>query len=425
VGPLGAVPPWQVGLATTVLAAVLLWSVTGRLRLRPETRSASTTLFACGALLAQTVTEGVDGRATLLLAAAAAGASGGRWHRRRTVLAALACLAAVAVAPVVAVGLLVLLGSMALTRDLAARLHPGLRRLVGWSAIAAGAGFAALLGRLGAAVPEPVTVPPTVVAALAAGAVLVGGVLGARLSWVRPPAGAVVALAACLALPGAGPAAVLPVTAGIAVLGAVLVEEHRRLFARPVLVGATIVGVVVAAGLLPVVTAAPPSPPGVQPAALPVPRPAARARPVAFAIPDLGVAGPLGELGRAENGELLAPDDPGLAGWYAEGVIPGDVGPAVIGGHVDSRRGPGVFFALRSLGPGAVVTVSLSDGRDLRFTVTDVREVPKAQFPTGEVYAPTPRPELRLITCGGRFDRAERSYVDNVVVNAVVTDGDK
>ena len=295
-----------------------------------------------------------------------------------------------------------------------------------------------MLGRLGAAAPEPLTVPATVVAALLAGAVLVGGVLWTRLPWVRPPVGAVGALAACLCLPGAGPAAVLPVTAGIAVLGAVLVEEYRRLFARPVLVAATIAGIVVTAGLLPgllpMVSRRPParSPthevlPAADrssPQARAGPGPAAaRVRPVAIAIPALHVDGPLGELSQADNGELLAPDDPGLAGWYTGGVVPGDVGPAVIGGHVDSRRGPGVFFALRSLDPGDVVEVTMSDGRVVRFAVTRVREVPKAQFPTASVYAPTPRPELRLITCGGRFDRAARSYVDNVVVEAVVTDG--
>jgi sortase (surface protein transpeptidase) len=94
----------------------------------------------------------------------------------------------------------------------------------------------------------------------------------------------------------------------------------------------------------------------------------------------------------------------------------------VIGGHVDSRKGPGVFFALRSLEPGDAVRVTRSDGRVVRFSVTSVREVSKAQFPTEAVYAPTARPELRLITCGGRFDRAARNYVDNVVVDAVVSD---
>ena len=432
--PLGAPPSWQVGLAATALAAVLLWSVTGRLRLRPETRAASTALCACGALLSDATSDGVDGRATLLLAAAAVGASPGRHRRWCEWLALLACLAAVAVAPVVGVGLLVLLGVMGLTRDLGARLPAWLRTVGGWAAIGAGAALAAVLvrpgglgylGHVGAAEPvPPVAVPTPVLAVLAAAAVLVGGLLWARQPWVRPPAGAIVALAACLALPGVGYAAVLPVTAGVAVLGAVLVEEYRGVFARPVLVAATMAGVVVTAGLLPVVGPIDPAS-TVRPAAeltAGQPDPAGAVRPVSITIPRLAVAGPLGELSQADNGELLAPDDPNLAGWYVEGVVPGDVGPAVIGGHVDSRRGPGVFHGLQSLRPGDAVEVGRSDGRVAAFVVTRVREVAKARFPTAAVYAATPRPELRLITCGGRFDRTARSYTGNVVVEAVETD---
>lgn len=430
----GTTVPWQVGLATTVLAGVLLWSVTGRLRLRPETRAASTALFASGALLADAGTDGVDGRATLLLTVAALGASAGSRHRQRERVAAIACLGAVAVAPVLAVGLFVLLGAMALTRDVGARLPAAVRRTGGWASIAAGAGIAALLGGLAPVVlsPEPATVPGPLVAALAAAAVLVGGLLWGRQPWVRPPVATVAALAACLALPGFGPAAVLPVTAGVAVLGAVLVEEYRGLFARPVLVAATMGVVVVTGGLLPLLVSEPVAPPTVRPAAERLPPPAEAAapaenpapgvRPVSISIPTLSVAGPLGELSQADNGELLAPDDPGLAGWYTAGVVPGDVGPAVIGGHVDSRRGPGVFVALRSLRRGDVVEIERSDGRTVAFAVTRVREVPKAQFPTAAVYAATPQPELRLITCGGRFDRGARSYTGNVVVEAVAVE---
>jgi hypothetical protein len=420
---LGSSPPWPIGLAATVLAGVLLWVVSGRLRLRPETRAASTALFACGALLTEATTDGVDGRATLLLTAAAVLASAGH---RRSLLAALAGLAAAVVAPVVGVGLLVLLGVMALTRDLGARLPPRSRRAAGGTLVVAGGGLGALLGRAGAAVAEPATVSPAVVATLAAATVLVGGVLWTRLPWIRPPVGAVGALAACLCLPGVGPEAVLPVTAGIAVLGAVLVEEYRRLFARPVLVVATMAGVVATVGVLSALAVPQPDPAAqVQPAAeLTQPEPAARARPVSIEIPALHVSGPLGDLTQAGNGELLAPDDPGLAGWYAAGVVPGDVGPAVVGGHVDSRSGPGVFFRLGSLQPDDVVGITLSDGHVVRFAVTDVREVPKTQFPTEAVYAPTPRPELRLVTCGGRFDRSARTYVDNVVVEAVLTESD-
>ncbi len=113
---------------------------------------------------------------------------------------------------------------------------------------------------------------------------------------------------------------------------------------------------------------------------------------VSIAIPSLDLSGPLDELGVADDGELLAPDDPARAGWYAGGVVPGDLGPAIIGGHVDSRRGPGVFFALRSLRPGDVVEITRSDGRVARFAVSRVQQVAKDRFPTAAVYGPTPGP---------------------------------
>jgi hypothetical protein len=409
-------PPWWLGLSTTVVAGVLLWSVTGRLRLHPETRSAATATFACGALLIQLGSDGVDGRATLLLAAGGMLAAAGQ---RCSALGALACAGAVALAPVVSVGLLVLFGIMALTGDLAKRLPTTARRVAGGLAI--GAAVVVAGGQIRPAAPA---VPLHVAAPLLAAGLLVSGVLWLRLPWVRPAAAAVGALAACLALPGAGTGAALPVTAGVAVLAAVLAEERRRLFAHPDLVAAAMGGVVALALLVP--TAGPPEPMAADPVpdragAVPAPPPApvpSAVRPVALAIPALGVSGPLSELTVAGNGELLAPADPGLAGWYSDGVVPGDVGPAVIGGHVDSRRGPGVFFKLRSVRPGDAVEVTRSDGQIARFAVTGVREVSKEQFPTGTVYAPTPRPELRLITCGGPFDWTVRSYTENLLVEA-------
>jgi hypothetical protein len=148
---------------------------------------------------------------------------------------------------------------------------------------------------------------------------------------------------------------------------------------------------------------------------------AAPVRPVAVSIPALSVAGPLEDLvADPTTGELAAPADPSRAGWYAAGVVPGEQGPAVIGGHVDSRHGPGVFFRLRSLRQGDLIDVTRSDGRIARFSVLAVALYPKDKFPTDAVYGPTSGPELRLVTCGGTFDRSARSYDDNVVVDAAL-----
>jgi Sortase domain len=90
----------------------------------------------------------------------------------------------------------------------------------------------------------------------------------------------------------------------------------------------------------------------------------------------------------------------------------------VIAGHVDSRTGPAVFYRLRELRPGQAVLVERADGTRLRFVVEQARSYPKASFPTGDVFGPVPSAALRLITCGGDFDRARGSYRDNLVVFA-------
>jgi sortase (surface protein transpeptidase) len=147
--------------------------------------------------------------------------------------------------------------------------------------------------------------------------------------------------------------------------------------------------------------------------------PAAHVRPLSVTIPAIGVTSSLVPLALRPTGELAAPADFGRAGWYAEGPTPGDPGPAVIAGHVDSRAGPAVFFRLRELQVGDVVEVRRSDGTAARFSVTGMERYPKAHFPTQRVHGPTPDRALRLITCGGSFDYAMRSYRDNVVVYAV------
>jgi hypothetical protein len=140
--------------------------------------------------------------------------------------------------------------------------------------------------------------------------------------------------------------------------------------------------------------------------------------PVRVQVPSVGIDSGLARLGLDAAGALVPPADFGQAGWLAESAAPGDVGPAVLAGHVDSSGGPAVFYRLRETAVGDDVLVGRGDGTTARFTVTRVDRYPKADFPTAEVYGPTPDAELRLITCGGDFDHSRRSYVDNVVVYA-------
>jgi hypothetical protein len=118
------------------------------------------------------------------------------------------------------------------------------------------------------------------------------------------------------------------------------------------------------------------------------------------------------------DGALVPPKGFDRAGWYAEGTAPGDVGPAVIAGHVDSQAGPAVFYRLRELIAGDTIEV-VRGGTVLRFTVTRTAWYRKSAFPTEQVYGPTPDRQLRLITCGGVFNHKLRSYRDNLVVYAV------
>lgn len=148
--------------------------------------------------------------------------------------------------------------------------------------------------------------------------------------------------------------------------------------------------------------------------------PAAAVRPTRLHIPSLGVRSDLVDLILNAAGTLEPPASPAVPGWFTGAAIPGEPGPAVLAGHVDSRTGPGVFFALKDLRVGAEVVVERSDGRTARYRVVEVLVVAKADFPTARVYGPTPVPELRLITCGGDFDRRTGRYLGNVVVSAVL-----
>ncbi len=149
---------------------------------------------------------------------------------------------------------------------------------------------------------------------------------------------------------------------------------------------------------------APPSP------AVPV------APPVSLTIPEIGVRTSLIHLGITRQGTLQVPSSTSVAGWYTGSPRPGEIGSSVIAGHIDSYRGPGVFFRLIDLRPGNLVYVRRADGSLVMFTVTAVHMYAKSHFPTAEVYGPAPDAELNLITCGGTFDDATHNYLSNVVV---------
>jgi hypothetical protein len=143
------------------------------------------------------------------------------------------------------------------------------------------------------------------------------------------------------------------------------------------------------------------------------------ARPVRIEIPSIGVDAPIVPLGLNRDRTLEVPTDFGDAGWWTGGPRPGERGPAVIAGHVDSYTGPAVFFRIGELRPHATIVVVRRDGSRARFAVLGSERYPKARFPTARVYGATRAATLRLITCSGTFDRASGHYLDNTVVYAV------
>jgi sortase (surface protein transpeptidase) len=152
-------------------------------------------------------------------------------------------------------------------------------------------------------------------------------------------------------------------------------------------------------------------------AAAPDSSPAAAApAPVSLTIPAIGVRSKLITLGITAKGTLQVPTSTSVAGWYTGSPRPGEIGSSVIAGHIDSYLGPGIFYRLREMRPGERIYVRRANGTLAVFSVYAVRQYPKDHFPTGKVYGPAPDAELHLITCGGTFDYATRSYLSNTVV---------
>ncbi|MFF4258464.1 class F sortase [Streptomyces sp. NPDC001663] len=157
----------------------------------------------------------------------------------------------------------------------------------------------------------------------------------------------------------------------------------------------------------------------------PAARPLGDALPQRIDIPDLGVQAPVVARGLDAQGAVDPPpfDQAGIVGWYAAGVRPGAAGAALMVGHVDTETRPAVFYKLSVLRPGERIRVARDDGKVADFTVDDVQVLTRDRFDARQAYAQreSGRAELRLITCGGTFDRASRTYTANVIVSAYLT----
>jgi sortase (surface protein transpeptidase) len=143
---------------------------------------------------------------------------------------------------------------------------------------------------------------------------------------------------------------------------------------------------------------------------------APRSTPTELQIPAIGLAVSLSTLGLSPDGTVQVPTDIQQPGWFRLGPSPGQIGSAVILGHVDSDQGPAVFFKLRSLVAGDLITVNLADGNTAQFKVTSVAMYLKSNFPDQAVYGSRGVSELQLVTCAGAFDTQTGHYLSNIVV---------
>ncbi len=144
--------------------------------------------------------------------------------------------------------------------------------------------------------------------------------------------------------------------------------------------------------------------------------------PARLSISAIGVDVELVDLQRDADGVLIPPAGLLEAGWYSGSVVPGDLGPSVIAGHVDDTETAGIFAHLQDLHAGDLIQTTLSDGSQVSFVVDDIQDVAKAAFPTEAVYGATPTPQLRLITCNGPYDFGIHHYSNNLVVFASMVD---
>ncbi|WP_431931589.1 class F sortase [Nonomuraea jabiensis] len=171
---------------------------------------------------------------------------------------------------------------------------------------------------------------------------------------------------------------------------------------------------------------APPPLPAV-PVVSPIPsakaKAATRPRPTRIKIPKIKVNAPIGAVTVDSKGKLGTPPltRPNQTGWFKGSPVPGELGPSVINGHVSTRKGPAVFDRLRELAKGDQIYVYRSDGKVTRFTVSGIEQASKSTFPTSRVYGNTSNAQLRLITCGGVFNKTAHSYTDNIVVYATLS----
>lgn len=148
-------------------------------------------------------------------------------------------------------------------------------------------------------------------------------------------------------------------------------------------------------------------------------KPLSRSEPTHIAVPSVGIDADVISVGRDSDGSIATPPlFDWVTGWYKYSPTPGEIGPSVIVGHVDTYKGASVFWRLREVSRGDIINIKRKDGRTVKFKVTALKQFDQDNFPTDKVYGNLKHPGLRLITCGGAFNERTQSYTQNTVVYA-------
>jgi sortase (surface protein transpeptidase) len=144
----------------------------------------------------------------------------------------------------------------------------------------------------------------------------------------------------------------------------------------------------------------------------------APSKPTSLNIPSIALSANIIETNLNADGSLEVTSDYNSAGWYKQSPTPGEVGPAVISGHVDNYQGPAVFWSISKLRQGQLINIYREDKSQIVFVIDQIEQHAQSSLPVDKIYGPTNYPGLRLITCGGIYDRTARSYTHNTVVYA-------
>ena len=140
------------------------------------------------------------------------------------------------------------------------------------------------------------------------------------------------------------------------------------------------------------------------------------AEPTGLSIPSLGIDAPFISLDVKRDGSMETPSDGDTVGWYKHAPTPGELGPAIVAAHVDTKAGPAVFAKLHLLKPGDTFEITRADGTLTKFQVNEVKQYPQNDFATKQVYGNIDYAGIRLITCGGMFSQSTKRYSHNTII---------